>query len=391
MKALILTMQCGECHNTVAKSVSAALKERGVETKIVSIFESNPRLEKWNNNACLFFHKKFRRLYNFIWNIERKRNPKKRFKGISIAQIKSVLGHMKNVIDEFSPDFIVCTHNYASNIVSTLIYQGKIQKIPAFSFLLDYVVHPFWEDSILINTVFTPHESTHAGLIEKGFSPSQLEVSGFPINEKFYEAIEKHQARQTLKLEEKFTILSLGGGEGLTNQIGLIRAIKKCRNFSNMQILIVCGNNTKAKNKVEKYLLKNKIANVKVFGFVSFMRELICAADIVFSAAGGGTISEVLALKTPLILREKTTTNETFNKRTLVENGLGFGMNRPQDATKIIDNLISNPAAIANMQEKINQFFKPFGTLNAVAIMLEKVNSLNKVKLVNEVNKVNKP
>ena len=371
MKALILTMQCGECHNTVAKSVRDSLATNNIDSKIVDIFASNPKLLKWNDKANFFAKKYFPKIFNVIWNGERKRNPNRRFKGTGYIQIKKVLTPILNTIKEYNPDFIVCTHNYASSIVSTLFYQNKLKHIPTFSFLLDYVVHPYWEDSILIDKVFTPHLLTHDALISKGFKETQLEATGFPVHEKFNTPIDKNEARKILDLKNKFTILSLGGGENQLNQIGLLKQLTKCNNFDESQIIFVCGKNKKNKLKLEKFVEKHHLTNIIVLGFVNTIKELICASDIVIASAGGGTISEVLSLNTPLIIREKTTTNETFNKNALIENDVALGLDKLKDVKKVLSLLIDNPNKIKSMQENIQVFYYKNGLKNAVDEMLK--------------------
>ena len=375
MKILILSMTCGEAHNTIARSISEYLKKYDCETKIVDIYESNLRLLNFNNKGYLFMCKYLPNLYSIGWNFMRHRNPEKRFKGSGYKSIKSVLDYNLQIINEYAPDAIICTHNTASSIISTLKHQERLKDIPTYTFVTDYVLCPFWEDSIKVDTVFTPNQIMHDELIKKGFSENQIVCTGFPTNLKFYKPIDKHKARKLLKINQhKFTVLIINGGAGLGNTLKLVKNALKSNYKDNIQILVICGRNATMKKRIDDYITKNAIYNVFNFGFVNNVNEFMSASDVVFSRAGCGSLSEALNLGLVPIIRERTQANETINKRLFVEKNLAFGMKRIGDAPKILNQIKANPNLLLEKQKNIKKFNVNNGLINSINYIIEKIN-----------------
>ena len=67
MKALILTMTCGEGHNSIARTISGFLTEKGVESEIMDIYRGHKFSGALNNKAYLFFCRHFPKLYEKLW------------------------------------------------------------------------------------------------------------------------------------------------------------------------------------------------------------------------------------------------------------------------------------------------------------------------------------
>lgn len=375
MKALILTMSCGECHNTVAKNIQNFLHNKNVESKIVNIYESNQKLLDFNNKGYLTACKYFPHIYTYFWNKERNRNPNKRFTGLGYKSIKKILDYNIQVILNYSPDVIICTHNYASNIVSILKHQNKIKDIPTYAFLLDYVVHPYWEDSIYITAVFTPNKLTNEQLIKKGFNKNQIVETGFPTNPEFNSKISKFSARKMLNLNTKnFTVCVLAGGAGIGNNLKLVKQILKSNFKQDIQILVVCGKNEKMKNKIDKYITKFNLNNITNMGFVNNIKQIMCASDVVFSRGGCGTLSEALNLGIVPIISEKTQANETYNKQVLMQNNIAFSLKKITDAKLILNKIKQNSSILKEKQKNIAKFNVPNGLENAINYILKKYN-----------------
>ena len=83
------------------------------------------------------------------------------------------------------------------------------------------------------------------------------------------------------------------------------------------------------------------------------------ASDIIVTKAGGNGISEILALKKPFIIREKSIINEKINKDLLVNNGIAMGIEKPNELSSVVLSLLENNDLVDMLKEKIKKLSKP--------------------------------
>ncbi len=123
-------------------------------------------------------------------------------------------------------------------------------------------------------------------------------VTGFPLISDFYKIYSREEIIKTLGLENKKTILVIGGSQGaefLNNLI--VNNIEYFKN-KNFQIIHVAG---KGKESLEKIFFENKISG-KVYDFFYEMNKLYSIADYVICRAGAGTIVEIVEKEIPAFL-----------------------------------------------------------------------------------------
>ena len=362
MKILVLTMTCGNGHNAVANGLKDSFIKHGEECEVFNIFEENEKLKAANNDSYSFACNYIPHLYDFVWNLQRKRNPNKRYTGLGTYFIKKALNSNAKKINQYCPDVIICTHVYASNIACNLKRNKKIsENIKIFTFLLDYCVCPYFEDSILVDGVFTPNKITHAELISRGYKEEQLHDFGYPINNKFYKEQNEEELRKSLGIpKDNLVVLCLNGGNGLGNAAKLVTNLSKLK-LENTTIINVCGNNAKLKEKINKILSKKNITNILNYGFCNNVEELMAIADVLFTRAGCTVLSESMQMGLVPIIRERTQCNEKINKNVFLEKNMCYAMNRISDAKKIIESIKNNKEDLETKKENLKNFNNPFG------------------------------
>ena len=153
MKALILSTATGGGHNTAAHAVLEALTERGVECRFEDcVAFGGQKLSATVSNVYVKFVQAapdaFGRLYRFA-------------KAISTPRIKSPVylfnaayaRQMEQLLTDYAPDLIVCTHMFGGQSVTYLrrhdLWNGLFAMV-----MTDYTIHPFIED-IECDVMFT--------------------------------------------------------------------------------------------------------------------------------------------------------------------------------------------------------------------------------------------
>ncbi len=369
MKALIFTMTCGEGHNMMAKSLAQSFQNHSVETKIVQTFGYNEKRVARENKMFLWACKHIPHIYDFVWNKLRKVNHTT---DKCPNYVKTCLDYFKKQINNYDPDIIVCTHCYASSVISYMKKNNMLKNnIITATVLFDFCLAPYWEHSTGVDYIFQPLENTTNDLLKKGYTKKQIITSGIPVKSEFYEQYDTEKIREELKLQNKFTVMNIGGGNGLGNTLKLIKSLLKKN--ENLQIIIINGKNKKNYEKIKKYIEKNKITNVVNLGFVNNVDMYMKASDVIISRCGGCGLSEIFAINKPFIIREKMILNEKINKKFFIENGCGLGIDKITDAGDKVEYLKNNPKIYEEMKKNIEKIRKPYSSKNIVDFLISKV------------------
>ncbi len=192
---------------------------------------------------------------------------------------------LEEFIAGFSPQVVISTHFFASDIVSSL-KQRRLLDSRLVTVITDFGVHPFW---VVPGTDMyaVAGEAARRQLTAMGIPDSSIRVTGIPIDAVFSEISDRAQVAAKLGIDPlRFTVLVVTGSFG----IGPIEMI--CDDLhGECQVLAVCARNT---GLLERLTAK-RLPNVKAFGFVDNIAELMSAADCIVTKPGGLTISELLA------------------------------------------------------------------------------------------------
>ncbi len=369
MKALIFSMTCGEGHNMMARSLAQAFDKAGVENKIVQTFGYNEKRVARENKMFLWACKHIPHVYDFVWNKLRKKNHAT---DKLPYYVKDCLKYFKQQINSYKPDIIMCTHFYASSVLTYMKKQNLIdKKIITGTILVDFCLAPYWEHSNGIDYVFQPYTNTTESLLQKGFNQKQIITTGLPIREEFYANYQQGELRKKLNLPEKFTVLNIGGGNGLGNTLKLVKSILS-KNLD-ITLVVINGKNIKNYNKIKKFITKNNIKNVINLGFVNNVHEYMMSSDVLVSRCGSSCLTEGISVGKPFIIREKMILNEKINKEFFIKNGCALGMKKITDAGDKVEYLKNNPKIYEKMKKNIEKMRKPYSAQKIVEFLINKI------------------
>lgn len=371
-RALIITMTCGEGHNSVSRALKESLNNSGFETSEVEVFGYSNFRVKFENWQCIMATKYFSGIYDIVWNSLNKANPKRRYKLAINGLLKKSLKYLSELCNDFKPDIIIATHPYSAVAVSNLRRFNLIDNnIKTFSVLTDYCVHPLWEAGIHCDYIFSPAENTTQELLRRGYMQEQIKSIGYAVSSKFKVAKEKSASRQELGIEDKFTVMVMSGGFGMRNDTNIVKELK--RFHDEIQIVCICGRNEKNKKKLERFVAKNNLKNVIVKGFVNNIEVIMSAADCLLTISGGVSVTEALYVNVPLIIREKMRTNYKLNKKFLVESGSALSIDSIKQLSSTIEKLKSNNALIENIKNSQNSIVNRNSSDDIVKFINEKL------------------
>lgn len=263
------------------------------------------------------------------------------------------------LINEYQPDYVVCTHFLPSEIISWLLCTGRIYTRNAVV-VTDFDLHAMWLCHHY-SRYFVALEETRQNLGRLGFSADRITVSGIPISPVFAEHTNKEQMREKLGLaQDRPTLLVSAGGFGVGSVESLLANLLPARHA--LQVVAICGKNGELKQKLEHFasaLPADGRLQIRAVGFVNNMHEYMAASDLLLGKPGGLTTSEALAKGLGFVIVNPIPGQEERNADHLLEQGVAIRCNNPLTLSYKIDALLDEPARLRNMQDNARRLSKP--------------------------------
>lgn len=355
MRVLSLTVSAGKGHNKAAEAIKKHFLKNydNVEMEIVDVLKYiNPMIDKIVVGSYLKSLKRTPAIYAKLYEFAENEEAISSFSGL----VNDVLSlKLKNLIEDFNPDVILCTHPFPIEMLSILKKKGKIST-PVAAILTDYAPHSFWLYSH-VEAYIIPHEDFIYEVVDKGISEDTIYPYGIPISEDFLVEIDKEQARDELGLErDKLTLLLMGGGLGIGNIKGIFEALA----FSSMdvQIIAVTGSNLKLKNKLEDIASRSSKKTL-IFDYTDKVSALMSASDILVTKPGGLTITEALVSHIPIIITSPIPGQEEKNSAYLLNSGIAARVKSSDNIVSVIKQLVDSPTRLMNMKMAAMEKAKP--------------------------------
>jgi 1,2-diacylglycerol 3-beta-galactosyltransferase len=252
--------------------------------------------------------------------------------------------HLEKQILSNSPSKIVIFHFFLIKPVLQILSKNKL-KIPVTVVVTDpFTAHPFW---FLEKTpkfiVFSEKLKLHS--IKKGIHPDHISVFPFILDEKFAKPLNpvlSHSIKRNLGFDTgKRLVLILGGGDGIPKGKKILNNFLK--NNSGAQIAIVCGNNQNLYKKAWKLKSKYNSGDLKIYGYVDFIYELINIADVVVTKCGASTFMEILMSGKIPVISNYIWEQEKGNMEFVRDNSLGLYEKKTSVLPLKVNEIIYNP------------------------------------------------
>lgn len=366
MRVLILTITAGQGHNQTARAISDYLNSEGIESTYMDTLEYiSPVLAETVSNGYLMSTKAMPKIYGGIYQMAEKRDTE--YRNHSLAKITDTILSkklIKYITEEFRPDIIVCTHIFSALLV-TQIADRLTNNPKTIGIITDFTIHPYWEDSAM-DYYITASELLTNQFMKKGIEEEKIKPLGIPIHPKFAEKIPKEKAKEILGIENDATVLVMSGSMGYGNVVDIIKDLDK--SSADFQIVSVCGNNEKLKNKIDKLNLKKRIYN---HGFVDNVDVMMDAADCIVTKPGGLTSSEALAKRIPIFMVNPIPGQEDRNVEFFLNNGAAIKISSTYPIDEAMYQVLTNPKRKETLNEMIEILRKPDSTRDLAKFIID--------------------
>lgn len=352
MKALILSCNTGQGHNSVSASVSSAFEARGIKADVsdalayVSEWASKTVCE-WHVRLYRYFPKASGTSYGFIEQhpeLFDSRSPIHKLLHLGIDKLYELISTEKY-------DLVICPHVISALMVTDMLKQyPNIHPRTAF-IATDYTCSPMAEESNL-DYYFIPTPSLISDFEKIGINHKKIiATDGIPVRPEFYVSVEKKEAKRRSGLSEDcLHALMMFGSMGCGNMPRLAGLISNNMPENGM-LTIVCGTNEQVRKKLEREFADTK--NIRTYGFVKNVSALMDSADLFLTKPGGLSTAEAAVKRLPMLLDNAVSGCEQYNLEYFCKIGAAVTAEGEEEIASKCIMLLNDKELLAKMRDAL--------------------------------------
>ncbi len=228
------------------------------------------------------------------------------------------------------------------------------------------VVHALWCDPTA-DRFLVPTEISRVHALENHIPPEKIQVVGLPIRLTFLTPPDpKPLVRQRLGLKDKFTVLLMGGGQGLGRVYEIAEAIG--HSGLDVQLIVIAGRNKKLKEQLDG---ASWPIDLRPYGFVQEVPAFMNAADVLITKAGPTTICEAFTRALPIIVSGYIPSQENENADYVTENQAGVLAEEPEWIIDVLRRWVNQPELLARLSANSARLARPRAAIDAAEAAYE--------------------
>ncbi|NDG72378.1 MAG: UDP-N-acetylglucosamine--LPS N-acetylglucosamine transferase, partial [Proteobacteria bacterium] len=289
---LILTAGFGEGHNAAARNLEQALKESHPEVAVVvnDIFDEsyswlNRLLQSGYRHVIDRHPSVWRAFYNFLDS-----SP---LVTRGVGFLWMAVNLLADRITRYDADVVVsCFPGYGA-------FLDQVRRGKGRPFAYVTVV----TDSLTINSIWwrctsdyflVPNESTAKSLEQGGVAREKIRVTGFPVSTVFSDILPE---RRNPPLDGLWKVLYMvNSAQDIAPDI-----VRELLSIENIALTVTCGRHEELMKKLQQ-LATETGKPIELHGWTSEIPSLLRRSHVIISKAGGATVQEALAARTPMII-----------------------------------------------------------------------------------------
>lgn len=316
-RVLLLSEGFGAGHTQAAHALAVSLRQLSpdIRTRVLELGAFlHPTLTPWILSAYRKTLTSQPRLVGMMYRYQYEKSLN-RLTQLALHQI--FYKQTAAILAQLRPNIVVCTHPIPNVIVSRLKRFGL--KIPLCTVITDYDAHGNWVNRE-VNKYLVSSSEVKEKLLQRGIPVEAVDVTGIPVHPNFWEQHNKDEIRKQFNLKNMPTVLIMGGGWGLLDNISLFSYLANWRD--QIQLIFCLGTNEKARHKLASQSLFQH-DNIHLLGFTKQVDKLMEVSDLLITKPGGMTCTEAMAKGIPMLFHNPIPGQEEENCQYCINHGFG--------------------------------------------------------------------
>jgi processive 1,2-diacylglycerol beta-glucosyltransferase len=254
---------------------------------------------------------------------------------------------------EYAPDAVIATEVGACELAALAKRHGNLTFRLVAVELMDF--NRGWIQPE-VDLFLTTHEDLAAELVSAGANPSRVVTTGQPIDPVFTALSPRATVREKLGVsQDAIQILVTLGSQGFGRPEFIVQEILKVA--CPLEVVMVTGRSRRVKERVQRF--SERLAHVRVLGWVDNMHEWMQASDLMISKPGGGTLNEGFACGLPMLAFNPLPGNEERTCRWIEKSGAGVWIRKPEDLAPTLNSLLSDRVRLDALQLRVRELARP--------------------------------
>jgi processive 1,2-diacylglycerol beta-glucosyltransferase len=201
-------------------------------------------------------------------------------------------------------------------------------------------------DSLTINSIWwrctsdyflVPNEPTAKSLEQGGVAREKIRVTGFPVPTVFSEIWPERANPPADGLWQ--VLYMVNSAQDVAPDI-----VRELLAVENIALTVTCGRHELLMKKLQQ-LAAETGKEIELHGWTSEIPNLLRRSHVLISKAGGATVQEAMAARTPMIITQVVPGQEEGNALLLVENGAGEIAMTPESIANAVRGLFDKNGA----------------------------------------------
>jgi len=361
-KILIFTAGFGEGHNTAARSLGAAVKHISGESAEVQVIDlMHECYGRFNKMVC----KAYIGVINHapkVWERVYKWLDDSRGMEANLGLLIGLTPKLEEILEREKPDVVVSTYPVYSFLIAR-IYKDKPRPFSQITIVTD---------SITVNSVWyrggsdyfiVPNEDTAVVMREKGVPDAKIKVLGFPVTHRFStEAI----VRTAPADGNKRVLYVINSGKAEAPNL-----VRRLLELPEIQLSVTVGRDAVLREAVEKVIAAAG-RTAEIYGWTDKLPNLLMSHHLLVSKAGGATVQETIAAKTPMLIMQVVPGQEEGNARLLLGHKCGALTETTDAIVQATGDAFANGAQLwSEWEGNITKLSKPDAALVIARFVLD--------------------
>lgn len=334
MRGLFLYVTAGAGHKTPADALRDAMIDRGEQAESIDMFDllKLPVIKQliettWRTQLR---HPATERTVDAFWDTKLSARV---LTGVAHS-VPLIRGILKEYLDQTKPDFILGTHYFIASIIAPLIHALRYP-VPVYGYVPDIFFYANVGWGRHMDKMYVCSPLGEEWLLKLGYEPDAIRLCPFPLKKSIetYKRKTRQEARAALGMDDRFTVLTNLGGEGIGNT-RLVRRL--AQSGFDGQMAVVGRMSRETEMLYDRFQKEYPSFRLYTPGFTDRMNDYITACDIQVGKAGANSMMESLCLKRPFIITEQLYASERVSLF-LKDHPVGWVENEIGEQVKLIE------------------------------------------------------
>jgi processive 1,2-diacylglycerol beta-glucosyltransferase len=363
-KILIFTAGFGEGHNTAARNIRDAIEHLAADeakVEVLDLFDTcYGKLNDFFRKAYIAAINRTPRVWGKIYSVI----DGTQFVESNMMMLTKMKRAMSDVLADLEPDAVVSTYPIYNYVIDAIYADGRPRNFSQITVITDSItVNSVWyrcmSDYFLVSNDDTANVLRNAGVPEQ-----QIRIFGFPVTYRFSEMPdERYRSGENGPRRILYLINS-----GKKEAPALVRRLCK---RTDIQLTVTVGRDATLRREIES-VVNAQADPVEILGWTNRMPELLTSHHLVITKAGGATVQEAIAARTPVIISQVVPGQEEGNARLIVENECGCIAPDPEAILGALNNAFHHgEKRLKSWVANISKLSKPDASLQIARFILE--------------------